>query len=274
MRKVAMTSDNHFDINRVDIAAVVAQQVTYLLTQQVTDYLIAGDLFNDFRETVAYVEQMAQQLQPHCRVFFIAGNHDMVRGTDFSELQSRVNTHYAHQKLITFPGTDYVLIGNNGWYDYQFAQLPGKTMTDFAHWKKAFWIDGVIEQPLSDPERMDLVLATTEKQLRQAKAQHKKVLFMTHFVPQDAYIIHQQRALLETGNAYMGSPRLGALLQQYQVAYVLFGHTHFKYPPHQIAGTTYLCRPVGYGTKRRHEWRFGRDFISEWRACLQILDLT
>lgn len=273
MRKVAMTSDNHFDINHVDLVAVLEQQVAYLLAHHYTDYLIAGDLFNDFKQSVAFVEKLTQQLQPQCRVFFIAGNHDMIRGTDYVELQSAGMPQYAHQKLIDFPGTDYVLVGNNGWYDYQFAQIPGKTAAEYSRWKKAFWIDGVIQQPVSDFERMNLVLTDTAAKLQQATQQHKKVLYMTHFVPQAAYIVHRSREMLETANAYMGAPRLGDLLTQYQVPYALFGHTHFKYPPHQIAGTTYFCRPVGYGTKRRQEWRFGTDFISEWQACLQTLEL-
>lgn len=274
MRKIAMTSDNHFDVNQLEVATVMAQQVDYLLTHGYTDYLIAGDLFNDFTQSVAFVEKIAQQLQPQCRVFFIAGNHDMVRGADFNELQSPVIPQYAHQKMISFPATDYVLIGNNGWYDYQFAQVPNKNSADFMRWKKAFWIDGAITQPMSDIARMDLVLADTAAKLQQAAALHKKVIYMTHFVPQEAYIAHNlQQPFWEMANAVMGSPRLGALLTRYQVTAALFGHTHFKYPPRQINGTTYFCRPVGYGTERRREWRFGTDFISEWRACLQTLEL-
>lgn len=274
MRKIAMTSDNHFDVNQLDANELLTQQAAYLLAQHYTDYLIAGDLFNDFTASVAYVEALARCLAPQCRVFFIAGNHDMVRGADFATLQSEVNAHYVHQKMIDFPGTNYVLIGNNGWYDYQFAQVPDKTAADFAQWKRAYWIDGAIEQPLSDRQRMDLVLSDTAAKLAQAAAQHKQVLYMTHFVPQDAYISHVPRQPhWEMANALMGSPRLGALLSRYHVAYALFGHTHFKYPPRQIAGTTYFCRPVGYGTKRHYEWKFGTDFISEWQACLQTLVL-
>lgn len=271
MRKIGMTSDNHFDINRVDVPAVIKRQVDYLSQHHYTDYLIAGDLFNDFTRSVAYVDQLAQRLQGQCRVFFIAGNHDMIRGADFTTLQSSVNAHYVHQKMIAFPGTNYVLIGNNGWYDYQFAQLAGKGPADFARWKRAFWVDGAIKQPISDIERMALVLTTTEKLLQQAAKQGKQVIYMTHFVPQAAYISHTSRRpkWAEMANALMGSPRLGQLLARYRVQAVLFGHTHLKYPPKQIAGSTYFCAPVGYGTKRHLEWRWGTDFFSEWQTCLQ-----
>lgn len=271
MRKIGMTSDNHFDINQVAVPRVIKQQAAYLRQHHYTDYLIAGDLFNDFTRSVAYVNQLARQLQGQCRVYFIAGNHDMIRGTNFNQLQSSVNAHYVHQKMIAFPGTDYVLIGNNGWYDYQFANLSGKSAADFARWKRAFWVDGAIVQPVSDIERMALVLKTTKMQLQQAANQGKKVIYMTHFVPQAAYISHAggRPQWAEMANALMGSPRLGQLLTQYHVQAVLFGHTHLKYPPQQIQGVTYFCAPVGYGTKRHCEWRWGTNFFNEWQACLQ-----
>ncbi|MBW4801542.1 metallophosphoesterase [Loigolactobacillus coryniformis] len=274
MQKIAMTSDNHFDVNQVAVAQTMQQQVAYLLANHYTDYLIAGDLFNGFSESVAFVEEMAWRLAPTCRLFFIAGNHDMVHGADFATLQGSVDSYYAHQKMIDFPDTDYVLIGNNGWYDYRFAQVQGKTTADFLKWKKTYWIDGRIDQPLSDQRRMALVLTNTKILLRRAQVQHKKVLYMTHFVPQEFYITHvPQVSHWEMANGMMGSPQLATLLDRSQVDYVLFGHTHTKYPPRQINGTTYFCQPVGYGRQPHAEWKFGTNFISEWQACLQTLIL-
>ncbi|ANK59011.1 phosphoesterase [Loigolactobacillus backii] len=271
MRKIALTSDNHFDVNKLDTTAIRAQQVDYLLANDYDDYLIAGDLFNDFQESLLFVEKLATEMAGKCRVFFIAGNHDMVRGVTFAELQSDLSPNYVHQKTITFPGTNYVLIGNNGWYDYSFAdQAVGESQAAFEKWKRAYWIDGVIEQPISDPERMQLVLNQTHQDLEKARQQRKQVLYMTHFVPRRDYISYQTTSRIwRMANAVMGSWHLGALLEAYQVETVLFGHTHTKFQPRQFGQTTYLCKPVGYGLKRLNEWKSSSNFMGEWRACLQ-----
>ncbi|KRL17177.1 hypothetical protein FD12_GL001965 [Lentilactobacillus rapi DSM 19907 = JCM 15042] len=50
MIKIAASSDNHFDINKVDIDQIVEQQAAYLNENHVDYYLIAGDMFNDFEK--------------------------------------------------------------------------------------------------------------------------------------------------------------------------------------------------------------------------------
>lgn len=87
MVKIAVTSDNHLDLNKVALADTIKQQATFLQDQGVDDYLIAGDLFNDFQKSVDYVQQLSAAVAP-IRVFFIAGNHDMIKGVSYDELEN------------------------------------------------------------------------------------------------------------------------------------------------------------------------------------------
>ena len=92
MVKIAVTSDNHFDINKQDYQEILAQQSQYINPDY---YLITGDLFNDFKKTMAYVSDLQQNVGA-TKVLFIAGNHDMGRGTSFEALESPVNEHCLH----------------------------------------------------------------------------------------------------------------------------------------------------------------------------------
>lgn len=78
-----MTSDNHLDINKVDIEQTLAAQAQYLKDNHVGIYLIAGDLFNKFSRSKEYVEKLQRRL-PRTKVFFIAGNHDMLNDIDIT----------------------------------------------------------------------------------------------------------------------------------------------------------------------------------------------
>lgn len=115
----------------------------YLIAQRVGVYLIAGDLTNHFAQSLAAVEQLQRLIAP-AQVRFIAGNHDMLHDVTYAGLESPLAPTYLHRGYLDVAGTNWQIIGNNGWYDYQFAHnLWGR---DFATWKRAFWVDGSIER--------------------------------------------------------------------------------------------------------------------------------
>ncbi|VDG31325.1 phosphoesterase [Lactobacillus pentosus] [Lactiplantibacillus mudanjiangensis] len=276
MVRVAFSSDNHFDVNRVDAQVMMRQQADYLLAQHVQWYLIAGDLFNDFQRSQQYVVDLQALLGAQTRVLWIAGNHDMVHGVSFDELETGHFAGYLHNQFVDIPNTDWRIIGHNGWYDYQFALNQGTPTTarEYAQWKYAFWIDRAIKQPLSDPERADLMLQQVEAQLIAAKTAGKQVILMTHFVPRANFVpLGRGHHFWEMARALMGTPRLGELVERYQVAHVLYGHLHLHPQPQQFAQTMYYDQAVGYGRKRLNEWRT-TDFMSEWRLATFLLDLS
>lgn len=273
MVKVAMVSDLHLDINKVDIERALQQQSHWLKKNQVGIYLIAGDLFNHFKRSLSFVERL-QKMTPNTLVRFIAGNHDMVNDISYEGLQNSLSSTYLHRKQLDVPGTDWRIIGNNGWYDYTFSAVLHRPEVDFWHWKQAYWIDSAIEQPVSDPERTTRELQVIEGQLRQAQQDHRRVLFMTHFVPRIEYLrITSDDRFWNMANAMLGSVRTGRLLAQYHVRYVLFGHMHIHSEPQKIEGTVYYNQAVGYGTARRHEW-LTDAFESEWLKRIRVIDLT
>lgn len=270
MIKVAMSSDNHFDINRVDVAKMMQKQAEYLWANQVDYYLIAGDLFNDFEKSVAYVENLSQLLAGLVQVRFIAGNHDMLRGISFQELETLQQPNYLHHQFEDVVGTNWRLIGNNGWYDYSLSN-QNVSSTDFARWKNAYWVDQTIVQPGSDRDRLELVLQQVESQLKQAKKDHKNVLFMTHFVPKKNFIIDSpDQRMWNMSNAMMGSVKMGELLEKYEVAYVLFGHLHIHPAPLKSNQTSYYNQSVGYHNKHSNEW-LEPDFFAQWKRRLGML---
>ncbi|AMV60153.1 metallophosphoesterase [Pediococcus damnosus] len=272
--KIAVTSDNHFDVNRLDVDEMIKRQAEYLASKEVGIYLIAGDLFNDFEKSLNYVHRLQTELRSQTVVKFIAGNHDMVKGVTFSELESALDDSYMHNQFLDVPGTNWRVIGNNGWYDYSFADnVSGKTVADFETWKRAYWIDSSIQQPMTDTERMDLVLDESTKQLKMAEKAQKRVLYYTHFVPRRDYIRYAPEGnLWNMANAYMGSERLGKLLEQFGTEIVVFGHMHIHPKPKKFAKTVYYNQAVGYHNKRINEWQH-ETFLEEWQARLACFEL-
>ncbi|QMU07042.1 metallophosphoesterase [Levilactobacillus suantsaii] len=271
MVRVALISDLHFDVNRVDPAQIITQQVAYLKRQRVGLYLIAGDLSNHFDQSVRIAQALQTQLAP-AQVRFIAGNHDMLHDVSAAALETPLTPTYLHNQFLDVAGTNWRIIGNNGWYDYGFADnLVGR---NFQAWKNAFWVDSSIPQDLSDPQRFERVYGQLTAQLAQAQAAQKQVLVMTHFVPRREYIVYtQDNRFWNMANAVMGSPRLGQLFAQYQVPVVVFGHMHRHYWPQHLSNTWYYNQALGYHNHRLNEWESG-DFMTEWRRRLRILTLT
>lgn len=280
MVKVAISSDNHLDVNRVDYAQTLDSQSRYLRTIGVDYYIHIGDLFNDFDQTQAYMASLQQILGPHLRAYYLAGNHDMMNHAGFHQLETLPDTHYLHNRFIDLPGTNWRVIGNNGWYDYSFSQF-GNDPERVARWKKVYWLDSAAEQPMTDRDRMALVLQQTEQQLRRAEGDGKRVLYVTHFAPRHE-LLAPRPALVNTPRrqtvyqmvrAMLGSDRLGELLESYpNVAYVAYGHLHNVHHALRRGQITYLHQAVGVHNRRVNEWR-APDFITQWQNTLRVLDL-
>lgn len=271
--KLAISSDNHFDVNRIDLDSIIPLQAEYLVQKNIDYYFITGDLFNNFEESVNYVERLQQEVGSTTKVYFIAGNHDMLNGVTYQELE-RTNLHpqYLHHRTLRIPEKHLSIIGNNGWYDYSFFdQLSKKTAPEINHWKQSFWVDQKIDSPLNDQERMKIVLKQVTADFQTAKENHDKIVFLTHFVPQQNFIFDQlDHPRWQIVNALLGSKHLGELIEQYPVQYVAFGHLHIRNFPQTIANTTYIHQPLGYGVRRAFEWQ-QPDFLTEWQRTLKVL---
>jgi putative phosphoesterase len=272
MVKIAVSSDNHFDLNKVPLTETISQQTAYLKDQQIDYYLIAGDLFNDFQKSADYVQRLSSQVNS-THVFFIAGNHDMIRGISYEELENGRWPGYLNNQFVDIPNTDYRILGLNGWYDYTFAVNEDKTEDEFHRWKMAYWIDGLISQPMSDPDRERIVINQLRKQLQNAESAHKKVILMTHFVPNQHFIHYTDDfRFWNMANAMMGSIQFQNVINEFQVEKVIFGHIHQRLDPIKIGETTYYNAAVGYHNRRHNEWQTD-DFISEWENQLKMFEV-
>lgn len=268
MVKLGFSVDNHFDVNRIDPDEAARRQAAYLLAHHYGVYINAGDSFNDFQKTLAYYHHLQQLVGAAVEIRFLAGNHDLVKGISYEESQRPIDPLYLHEQALAV-GDNTVIIGNNGWYDYTLAPQDLQQTADFAQWKRAYWIDSAIDQPVTDAERMARVLTTTRQAL--AANAGKRVLYVTHFVPTPAAMYYSpEHQWWQMATGMMGSAKLGVMLEQAQVAAVVFGHLHRRQAPLKRGGTTYYHQPMGYGLKRLNEWQTA-DWFHEWKSTLVTL---
>ena len=179
--KIAVSSDNHLDVNQVPVDTVLDLQADWLARHSIDYYLFAGDLFNDYLKTRDYFTHLQARV-PQTHIYYILGNHDLLNHVTADQTEHATDPRYLHNRAVDLPGSDWRLIGNNGWYDYSFSsyyQQPAAVES----WKKVYWLDSSIDQPESDQARMARVLQQTTVLLDQAQRDHKRVLFLTHFVP-------------------------------------------------------------------------------------------
>ena len=267
--KVAFSSDNHFDLNKIDVQRAMQVQALYLLNQNVTLYVIAGDLFNDFEQSLAFARDMQAALADKIQIRFLAGNHDMGRGVTYDELESDLDPLYFHNKFIDLT-PDVRLIGNNGWYNYDFVGQD-YTTEQILQFKNNFWFDRRIQQPVSDQERFDRNMAQLQAQFD--AADRKQTVVVSHFVPRTDYIkrFPYGNTRLDMANALLGSQALGDKLDHSYTINTITGHLHVHPAPLKVGNNTYYNAAVGYNTARVHEWA-SDDFITEWQNRLVILE--
>ncbi|MGM9982082.1 MAG: metallophosphoesterase [Limosilactobacillus sp.] len=280
MVRIAISSDNHLDVNQVDPAAALAMQAQYLQDHSVQYYFYAGDLFNDFTQTRQYMTDLQHRLADRVHVYYIAGNHDLLQHASYDQIEHLSAPGYLHRHYVDLPGTNWRMIGNNGWYDYSFSTYRDDSIA-VRQWKRVYWLDSEIEQPGDDQERMNNVLSQVTAQLAAAKDAGKRVLFLTHFAPRHELLAPRpagvntprRERFYQMITAMMGSDRLGDLLESTgNVKYAFYGHLHGIHPPLEHNGVTYLNQAVGVRNKRINEWQQD-DFTAQWQSSLRILDL-
>ena len=241
--KIAVSSDLHLDLNHADVAEIITQQAHYLTRQEIDHYFFVGDAFNDFEQTSAYFAELQSQL-PTTKVHYLAGTQ-----------------------------TNWRIIGNNGWYDYSFSMYESN-VKEVAKWKRAYWVDRPIMQPMNDPERMAIVLHQVEEALEQAHNQQKQVIFMTHFAPIREALPHpliesvRRQRMWEMTTAMLGSRHLGALLAKFpEVKAVFYGHLHYAQPLITVGNIEYRNQAVGVRRKNSEDWK-GKSLLDQWISHL------
>lgn len=275
-----MSTDNHLDVNRLDVDRVLAYQSAWLTNHHIDYYFFGGDLFNNFQKTADYIAELDRKT-PLTAVFYVAGNHDMLGADSEEQIETFCSNQYVHNQHIDLPGTNWRVIANNGWYDYSFSAYINQA-EKVARWKNIFWLDSAIPQDESDQAKMDRVLTQTREQLAEAVRLNKKVLYLTHFAPRHELLgpkpveVNNPRRerIYQMINAMMGSDHLGNLLEQCpSVKAVFYGHLHRVHHFVRRHGLVYLHQAVGVKNKRHNEWQ-QPTFAQQWLATIRILTDT
>lgn len=269
--RLAVISDLHLDINKIDRNSALHEMAQYLLNQQVAVYVLAGDTFNQLAETADFVRRLNHLVEPVTKVYYLAGNHEMGDGTSDEALENLADPNYFHNKSLSFGA--YEIIGNNGWYDYSFDE--GRHDDETIHrFKQRFWYDRRIDEALPDREKAERSAKQIEKAVLEAQKAGQKPLVISHFSTDQALVeqIPFSKPDLTILKAYLGSAALGRRLQELRVHFVLAGHVHWRMPAHRVNETTFYNVSLGYKTRRIHEWDQG-DFFKEWKERLVMLDL-
>ena len=168
MVRIAISSDNHLDVNQVDPGAALTMQADYLHAHGVGYYFFGGDLFNDFTRTRQYMADLRDHLAGTTRVYYVAGNHDLLQHAPYDLVEGLTAPGYLHNRYVDLPGTAWRVVGNNGWYDYSFSAYRDDPMA-VQQWKRVYWLDSEVDQPGGDQDRMATVLDQVRSQLTAAK---------------------------------------------------------------------------------------------------------
>jgi len=251
MGKLAVLTDLHVDINHLAEADLQSFRAE-LQRQGITHFHLAGDLANKVERAVATAE-FFQEVVP---TTFHWGNHEMADITAEGDFEDFDHPQFLNFKTIEL-SENLVLIGVNGWYDYQFSDM--KDQQEIVRLKNLFWYDRMIDRAGTDPEISQRVSARLEETLQQIPAT-QQVIVATHFVPRAEFIVQHTGKYTRWNhlNAFLGAKGFGESLAKFaNVQQVVFGHTHRRFGTEAIDGVTYHCRPFGYF----FEWRLTRDFV-------------
>ena len=191
-----------------------------------------------------------------CPVYYVPGNHDMWSEDFQKQTTDSIYRIYEQDtrclvgkpRILTGAGGPFALIGDIGWYDYSFAldYFPAEELDKMSHDGRT-WQDSLKNQWTADNiGRTRIQLERLEKQLQQAKGM--PVIAMTHMLPIREFCVPREQIFWRYFNGFLGSETIGRLFEQYQVAYSISGHVHYR--KQAVHGATkYFCACLGYCTE-------------------------
>ncbi|MEB1806419.1 MAG: metallophosphoesterase [Bacillaceae bacterium] len=270
--KLGFIADLHLDINekrrRADILDVLLEQTK----QQKLDALcIGGDVSNDYRRTLAAVDQIEHDLNIPC--YFVAGNHDLwnIHHPNMKtwEIYNELKRH--PRNLANGPqdfGNNWTLLGDIGWYDFSFGSKSKYTFAEFNQMKMkgSTWQDKeYTDWAVNSLEVHELFMKKFKEQLREHR--HEKVIFCSHVVSHEKFTVPTPHRIWDYFNAYLGSKDYEQLIKSENVHYALCGHVHFRKTVHS-GGTEFICSSLGYA----NQWRT-TNTKDEVQHALTVLNL-
>ena len=257
MGKLAIISDLHVDINKFSEKELM-MLLDVLNKKNITRLHLAGDVANKVDICQGVVAFFAKKGLP---TTFNFGNQELADVTGDEMMNHFPAPHFLNERYLAL-NERTILLGLNGWYDYQFSDL--KEHKQILRMKNLYWYDRFIKREGDDLEVNARFLKAAKVLLDITASKGLDVVLATHFVPQKEFIVYQQAPYERWNklNAFLGSASFGRLLDQYShIKQVVFGHTHRRFEDKMIHGTIYSCRPFGY----YYEWQLTRDFVQEYQ---------
>ena len=266
--RLAVTADLHHDVPRSRPSA--ESLASNLLAADVDGLLLVGDTATSDGDALEQALSLFGDAGDGRPRLFVPGNHELwsrqrrVRADDLlkDELPRRVRAmgwHWLPTDPFTLPN-GWAIIGNGGWYDFQFAakglELPRRfyeaglsprvagryaegldsdaddvpaAMREFvARWNDVRFVHGIESAERFARQR----LAEFERDLDAVKSQ--RVLAAVHVVPHVALLpqvpdgpIPPDRLKYAFARAYLGSPTFGeAVATRRHVRHLVCGHSH------------------------------------------------
>lgn len=266
--KILVLSDLHLDVNQKgSVLDLVEMTILFIRRKRADVVLIAGDLMGEAGKTLQTIERIENETG--IPVWFVPGNHDLWSSKENTwKLYDRFKNHPS--SLLEQPrmiGEKYVVIGESGWYDYGFKP-DYVSRGEVEKHKKKVWNDSQYTHwGMKDEEVVDIFLARIREQLDRFR--DKKVIFVNHFIPFEEYVVVKGVKSWDICNSFMGSPRLGELLDTYSnIEHIIFGHTHKRFGSSERNGVNVICNPLGY----LHEWKTD-EFLKELDSCSTLLSI-
>ena len=243
MKKLAILSDLHLDVNQFDekYEQILIQT---LQEQDITDIHLAGDISNDFENLS---KPFLARLSQYFTVSYNLGNHDMLGMTESditaNDFQLR---SIGQKKLLSFAG----------WYDYSFC--PDISIEQNLRTKNTFWVDRKIIRDADDMTVTNRILNKLDTVLTSMTAADKADLIIAmHFVPERSFLMTHPKFV--KFNAFLGSEQFHSIFVKHGIKEVVFGHNHRSYE--QVIDTVhYQSKPLGY----KREWCLVSDYFKAY----------
>lgn len=272
--KIAVTSDNHINILFEDNFAVdklIAEQVRHLKSEHITHLIINGDISWDREQTEYYINHLTQALKGFCEVSYNMGNHDLSQNYNLVEYFNINDKRYLPNNEIVFSDSKQVIIGNDGFFDYNFIQsyLDVDTLDDLNRYTNSRYFKD--EEDIHPKDVLGKLLEQAENKLKYYSKNGFDIIYITHYIPKQEFVLPNSSDKLIFKNAFMGSPLIGELLEKYNVKKCYFGHTHRRLGSNELNGITYICNPVGLPKNWVENGINDSDFLTEWKRTLEII---
>jgi putative phosphoesterase len=264
--RLAVLSDWHVDatatVGQVDLPALIGEA---LHARRADGLLIAGDVATGPDRVEAALSALRTAWDGP--VYYVPGNHCIMAPNSWAAYHRLTALPESIcGKVVDLPG-GWALVGDLGWYDYGFGGPPF-TPEQFAtkRFSHITWLDGpYVHWNMPDRSVCDCFLGRIREQLEAGAG--RRVILVTHMIPFAEFILHRSPGW-NFCNAFMGTPRLGALAEQYRVAMMVFGHTHSFRTRVKRGEMELVVNPLGHVT----EWKTSEKLPLPERARRELHD--